>query len=106
MTTQLELGRITFKVTFARIGRDHSVPPLETTVDDGPIDAVAQQLAEAILRYASSRIRSSDPEVSFTAGTDDNPEPLTSADLRNCIGTIIVGGFRPAGTFVVEAVSL
>lgn len=46
-----------YRVTFARIGRNHSVEPLEAKADD------ADALAEAIHRYARKHLSSRDYDV-------------------------------------------
>lgn len=46
-----------YRVTFERIGRNHSVDPLETKAED------ADALADAVHRYARKHLRSRDYDV-------------------------------------------
>lgn len=98
-------GRLTYLITFDRIGRHHQVAPLELTVDDGPGIAVGDQIAQGVYRYAKPKIASSELEVDIRLGSDQEPRPYTSADFDGAVGTLIVGGFRLAGSFDVKAVS-
>jgi hypothetical protein len=74
----------TYHCTFDRIGRAHDVPPA---------DFVARDLAElphAMYSFVRRFCASNEVEVR----TYDNPPS----------GEIIVGGFRPAGTFTITEV--
>jgi hypothetical protein len=76
---------LAYRVSFARIGRQHDVAPLEVTVD-GP-----NHLAKLIFDYARPRLGSREVEV------------VLEEDMGS--GWIFVGGFRTAGTFTIERAS-
>ncbi len=75
----------TYTVTFDRIGRNHDAAPLEVRISDGL--PVVDELAEQVHRYARRHLGSREVEV--------------SVDLDTLEGVIVVGGFRPAGSFTV-----
>jgi hypothetical protein len=70
----------TYIVTFDRIGRNHHVPPLHRDAAD------ADELAEAIYRYARPHLMSRDVEV--------------VVDLDKMTGHILCG-FNSGGTFAI-----
>lgn len=94
-------GRLSFLITFDRIGRRHDPDPLTLTVDDGPADAVAEQIAEAVYDYARPMIVSTDLEVMLNDPELSEPRPLVSADLNGMTGYLIAG-FHIAGRFAAE----
>lgn len=69
------------RVTFARIGRNRAVPPLDVKAAD------ADDLAEQIHRYARPHLLSRDVEV--------------VVDLAEMRGTIFCG-FQSGGSFTLE----
>lgn len=79
----------TYTVTFDRIGRNHGVAPLEVVLTESQRLTPADELAERVHRYARKFLTSREVEV--------------SVDLDTLEGVIVVGGFRPAGTFTVKA---
>jgi hypothetical protein len=78
-------AELAYRVTFTRIGRNHSVAPLDVSAVDGP-----NHLAKLIFDYARPHLGSRDVDV------------VLEEDMRS--GWIFVGGFRTAGTFMIEAV--
>jgi hypothetical protein len=78
----------TYRVTFERIGRRHDVDPLTVTVTAAPDDQ-ADELAEAVYRYARRFLASRDVE--------------TQVDLDQKAVTIFAG-FHLGGTGVLEVV--
>lgn len=58
--------KVSYRLTFDRIGRNHYVPPLDVQVDtaDSP-EAVADLLAERAYNYARTRLGSRDVRVTF-----------------------------------------
>lgn len=93
-------GTITFLVTFDRIGRLHNVAPLNVTVDDGPADAVAEELLEAVYTYARPMCASRFIDVSLKSPEIEEARPLVSADLDGVAG-FISAGMQSAGRFTV-----
>jgi D-alanine-D-alanine ligase-like ATP-grasp enzyme len=73
-----------YLVTFDRIGRNHGVAPLEVKAA-----GTANSIAHEVYGYARKYLASSEVEV--------------IANLDEMRGKIIVGGFRPAGDFTIEA---
>lgn len=71
-----------YTVTFDRIGRNHYVRPLATGEIDGP-----NHLAQVIHGYARPHLGSREVDV--------------HVDLAKMRGTVLVGGFRNAGTFTL-----
>lgn len=101
-------GRLTYLLTFDRIGRSENwivSREITVTVDPGPVDAVADQIAEAAYRHARPWIASRELDVTVSCGTGDAPSTPTIADLDGAQGRLIVGGVRSAGNFTVKAVA-
>jgi hypothetical protein len=73
----------TYTVSFARVGRNHSVRPLEITSSED-----ADYIAERIHRYARQYLASRDVEV--------------MVDLDKMTGSIFCG-FNSGGTFTIAA---
>jgi len=72
-----------YRCTFDRVGRNHYVAP------QGFAATNADDLAHAVYKFAETQLASREIEV--------------VCDLDAGVGRIIVGGFRPAGTFTIEA---
>lgn len=98
-----EFGTLTFTVAFDRISRNHNVPPLTVTVDDGPVDAVADQIAEAVYEYARPRCISGDIGATVRRPQLADARPLVSTDLDGANG-YIRSGWHTAGQFEVALV--
>lgn len=77
----------TYRVTFDRIGRNHSVPPL----DIKRAEPDADYLADAIFSYARKHLGSREVET-YVGLSEDGSQGE---------GGILVGGFRPAGNFTI-----
>jgi hypothetical protein len=73
-----------YRVTFERVGRHTSVPPLEVEAAD------AFDLEDKVLRHVRPMLASKEAEV--------------GASLTQLDGQILAGG-RPAGNFTLEAVA-
>jgi hypothetical protein len=74
----------TYRVTFDRVGRNHSVDPITATVDG------VNHLAEVIYQHARPHLMSRDVEV--------------VVDLDQGTG-MVLAGFRNGGTFTVAEVT-
>jgi len=72
-----------YRCTFDHIGRSHSVAPQDFVAED------AQALADSLYNFVRHFLASSGVKV--------------VVDLERGHGFIIVGGFRPAGSFTIEA---
>lgn len=74
-----------YTVTFDRIGRNHDVPPAELSADgDG------SELADKVYDVARPHLGSREVEV--------------YVNLEEMRGLIVVGGFRPAGSFTIAEI--
>lgn len=101
-------GQLAYELTFTRVGRTGNGAPLTlaVTVDDGPAAAVADQISEAAYKHARRYVVSRELEVFLSVDEHDDATPLVASDLDGCTGTLLVGGFRPAGEFRVREVTV
>jgi hypothetical protein len=97
------LATLTFKVTFDRISRRHNVAPLLVTVDDGPVNAVAEQIATDIYEYANPMCASSYIDAVVNRPEIADTRPLVSTDLDGSTG-FITAGMHIAGNFTIALV--
>jgi hypothetical protein len=94
-------ARVTFVVSFDRIGRHDDPDPLTVTLADGTPAAVCGRLAQAVRAYAEPLYPALRVDAAVNAPRPRRGRPLATADLDGVTGFVLDAG-RLVGRFIAE----